>query len=432
MTGIEDDSACDGAVRKAFRHVLPWCVAFYIVAYLDRINVGFAALTMNKDLGLTATMFGLSGTLFYLVYVGFEAPSTLMLARFGARFWLPRIMITWGLASMATVFAVGAYSFYGLRMLVGLAEAGLTPGVLFYLSRWFPRDRRAQANSLFLASLPLALITGAPLSGAILQMNGWLGLAGWRWVFLLEGVPPIVLGVIALMVLPNGPQDASWLEAGERAALIGRLEREGARETPAKGAVWSTLANPRILALSAVYFCIQATLNTVGLWTPQIVKEVVGPASGTLSVSLISAVPPVLSIAAMVWAAQDADRRGRQAAHVVVALALGGVGWTTVALGATPLVKLAGLSLAFCGDYAAICVFWAAITRLVPGPNQAAAIGVVSTLGTTASIVSPYIIGSLKDLTHSFNASAWYVAVLLFIGSLAMAAISRRAGARPC
>lgn len=418
------------AVRKAFRYVLPWCVGFYIVAYLDRINVGFAALTMNKDLGLSATAFGLANTLFYLVYVGLEAPSTLMLARYGARFWLPRIMITWGLASMATVFAVGPLSLYGLRMLVGAAEAGLTPGVLFYLGLWFPRAQRAQANSLFLASLALALVIGAPLSGLILQMGGWLGLTGWRWVFLIEGVPPIILGLIALFVLPNGPHEAAWLTAGEKVGLAKLLDAEGSAEAPSKGGIWRALANPLILGLSAIYFCIQATLNTVGLWTPQIVKDLAGPSGTSLSISMISAIPPALAVVAMLLTARDADRRGQRLWHVVGGLLVGGVGWILVAVGPSAPVKLIGLVLAFCGDYSAICVFWAAVTGLVAPAGRAAAIGVISMLGTTASIVSPYIIGSLRDLTHSFSASAWYVAVLMMFGSLGMAAFSRTRMAR--
>lgn len=419
---LEADS--ERAVQKAFRRVLPWCMVFYVIAYLDRINIGFAALTMNTDLGLTATMFGLANTLFYIVYVGFEAPSTLMLARYGARRWIPRIMITWGLASMATVFAVGAYSLYGLRMLVGLAEAGLTPGLLFYVSQWFPREHRARANGLFLASLPLALIIGAPLSGLILQMNGWLGLSGWRWVFLLEGLPPIAVGTAVLFFLPNGPRDANWLSPQERDALVRRLEGEGGVH-PAK-TDWAGLVSPLILMLSAVYFCIQATLNTLGIWTPQIVKGFLGPASSALLVTLISAAPPVFSLAAMILVSRDSDRLRMRAPYVVCAMAVGAVGWVLVALGPTPMSKLAGLTLAFAGVYSAICVFWAAATQRVGRRSQAAAIGVISTLGTTASIVSPYIIGTLRDLTHSFTASIWYVAVLLVLGGGAMAALSSR------
>jgi ACS family 4-hydroxyphenylacetate permease-like MFS transporter len=421
----------DAAVRKAFRHVLPWCVAFYMAAYLDRINVGFAALTMNKDLGLTATTFGLANTFFYAVYVGFEAPSTLMLARFGARFWLSRIMITWGLASMATVFATGPHSFYALRMLVGAAEAGLTPGVLFYIGLWFPSTQRAQANSVFLASLAMALVVGAPLSGLILQMNGWLGLVGWRWVFLLEGVPPIILGVVALFTLPNGPQEVPWLSADEKAALDVRLKAES-RASSGKGSLWRTLASPRILCLSAIYFCIQASLNTLGLWTPQIVKDLVGPANSVLMVSLISAIPPALAVVSMVLAARDADRRGIRAPHVVAGMVVGGLGWIMVALGPTPTIKLIGLILAFCGNYAAICMFWAATTGLVGSFGRAAAIGVISTLGTTAAIVSPFLIGSLRDLTHSFAASAWYVAILLMSGGAAMVIFARQARREAC
>lgn len=204
-------TSVDGAIKKAFRKLVPILVLLYVVAYIDRINVGFAALSMNEDLGLTAAMFGFASTAFYISYSLFEVPSNMMLARFGARLWIPRIMITWGIASTATMFVVGPYSLYFVRALVGLAEAGFLPGMLFYLGSWIPAAHRAKATAIFLAALPIAIMVGSPLSGLILHLDGRLGLDGWRWLFLLEGLPAIVLGIAAYFFLPNRPADATWL-----------------------------------------------------------------------------------------------------------------------------------------------------------------------------------------------------------------------------
>src|ERR1700759_1824639 len=203
--------ATASAVRKAFRILMPWCILFYILAYLDRINIGFAALTMNAALGLSATAYGLASTFSYIMYVACEGPSTLMLARFGARRWIPRIMIMWGIASMGTAAATGALSLYVIRALVGIAEAGLVPGILYYLGHWFPEAHRAKANALFLASLPMAIVIGGPLAGLLFQVDGVLGLSGWRWIFILEGLPPVIVGLMALRFLPDGPSSARWL-----------------------------------------------------------------------------------------------------------------------------------------------------------------------------------------------------------------------------
>jgi ACS family 4-hydroxyphenylacetate permease-like MFS transporter len=433
---VLDTRADERAVRKVFRHLVPWCMAFYILAYVDRINIGFAALSMNADLGLTATMFGLANTLSYLTYTGFEVPSTMMLARFGARRWIPRIMVTWGLASMATAFAVGPKSLYGLRTLVGLAEAGLTPGILFYLGHWFPLAHRARANSIFLASLPIVLMSGATLSGVILQMDGLLGLAGWRWLFLCEGLPSIILGAAVLFFLPNGPSEATWLSPEERQALLQRMEEERASHpmTAArqKHGAWIEIRRPRVFVLSLVYFCIQATANTLGIWTPLIVKEFLGGTNRMLVVSLMSAIPPFFSIIAMQLVSVHSDRTSERSWHVIGSMASCAAGWMLVALSPIAGFKLIGLTLCFGGIYSALSVFWATVGDLISRSSQAVGIGLISTLGTLASIVSPYIIGKLRDLTQNFNAGIWYVTALLVLGIISLATIAKpKAGVAP-
>ena len=407
-------------VAKVFRRLMPWCMAAYILSYLDRVNIGFAALTMNADLGLTATMFGLATTLFYLVYVALEVPSTMMLARVGARRWIPRIMITWGLAAAATAFVAGPTSLYAIRLLIGAAEAGLTPGLLFYLSQWFPKAQRAKVNALFLASMPLALLIGAPVSGLIMKMDGLLGLAGWRWVFICEGLPSVLLGIAIFFHLPSRPQEAKWLSPEEQEALVARVALDHAppRAAPSQS-VWREVATPMILLLSLAYFCIQANINTLGIWTPQIIKEFAG--GSVLTISLLSALPPLAGVLAMLGLSVLSDRTERRASYVMAALAVGAAGWILMALAAHPAVKFCGLMLAFSGMYAAIAVFWATVTSLIAQRGQAVGVSLISSLGTIASIVSPLVIGKLRDVTQSFTAGLWYVAVLALAGILALA-----------
>jgi MFS family permease len=219
-------TAEESAVQKAAVHLIPLLVLSYILAQIDRVNLGFASLTMNAELGLTATMYGFANTGFFLMYVAWEVPSNLMLARFGARIWIPRIMITWGLVTVATMFVVGPKSLYAVRALLGVAEAGLFPGIMFILASWFPNRRRAEMTSLFLIALPLALVIGAPIAGFILQLDGALGLKGWQWLFLFEGIPPVLVGIATYFILPEKPASVSWLDAAEKRALITRLETE--------------------------------------------------------------------------------------------------------------------------------------------------------------------------------------------------------------
>ncbi|MBV8819693.1 MAG: MFS transporter, partial [Acidobacteriaceae bacterium] len=310
------------AVRKAFRRLIPLLMLFYILAYVDRVNIGFAALTMNPDLGLTATMFGVASSCFFVTYVAFEVPSNILMARIGARIWIPRILISWGLVSALTMFVTNAYQLYGLRALLGLAEAGLFPGVLYYLSTWFPDEARARANGLFMAALPLALLVGAPISGFALQMDGWLGLKGWQWLFLVEGVPSIVTGIIALFVLPNRPSDVRWLSDAEKHALQERLaiESDTAGANPKPASVWREVLSPGLLAFGMVHFCTLTSMSVLGTWTPLIIKELLGTGHISL-VAFLAALPPLTGILAIVANGAHSDRTNERVWHTCGALA---------------------------------------------------------------------------------------------------------------
>jgi ACS family 4-hydroxyphenylacetate permease-like MFS transporter len=278
IQGMTADVAVDDTVfRRVFRRLIWFLFILLVVSFMDRINIAFAALTMNRDLGLSAAAYGMSLTVFYAAYTLFEIPSNLALARFGARVWIARIMITWGFASAATMLAVGIWSLYGIRALVGAAEAGFLPGILLYLTYWFPRTCRARANALFIMGIPATIAIASTISGIILQMDGFFGLAGWRWLFLLEGVPAVALGIVCLFYLDDGPQRAQWLSEIEKREIAARLERDRALEqTPAtQRGILSQLGSGNVVLLSAAYFGLVTSLNANSTWVPQIVHGLV-------------------------------------------------------------------------------------------------------------------------------------------------------------
>lgn len=422
----EDNALATIAVRKAFRRLIPWCMLFYILSYIDRINVGFAALTMNAELGLTAAMFGMAGTAFYIAYSLCEIPSNIGMARYGARLWISRIMITWGLASAATIFAMGPYSLAILRALVGAAEAGLLPGIMLYLSYWFPQAYRARANALFFMSLPIAMLVGAPLSGLILQMDGIWGLTGWRWLFLLEGLPSVIIGFVAYAILADRPAQAQWLNEAEKEALTRRVEQDyEVRPAQKQHVNWREFAEPTILLLSLIYFCLINTTSTFSVWTPLIVKDLIGGDPSVFLISLISAIPPLFALIAMFFWTRHAGTASTTHGHVMVALLVTAAGWVAVAHFQNPVFKLLGLSICFAGAYSILPLFWATTAELMPQRKHAVGIALVSTIGTLAAIVSPTVTGVLRDHTNSFTAGAWFAAVLLVLAFALMTMLSR-------
>jgi ACS family 4-hydroxyphenylacetate permease-like MFS transporter len=413
------------AYRKVFRRVVWYLFVLYICSYLDRINIGFAALAMNRDLGLTPTTFGIANTVFYLGYMAFEVPSNLMLARFGARTWLARIMITWGIASTATAFATGATSLYVLRLLVGVAEAGFVPGVLLYLTYWFPQAYRARANGLFMVAQPLTIASGSVLSGYILGMNGALGVAGWRWLFVLEGVPSIVLGVFTFFYLKDGPRDAWWLSAGERNVIEAHLAAERAPAS-SRGSVWAELRSRDVVLLCLAYFGLVSTLNTNATWVPQIVREILGGQRDFVTVGVWAAIPALLTVAAMpIWSLRS-DRRQERLWHVTIPMAMAAAGWLFVTLASAPLVRFAGLALVSIGGFCGMSIFWTLPATLLSRAARPAGIALISTAGIFGSAVSPSIIGFLRDQTGTFTSGLLYMVALLVV-SIACVWASARA-----
>ncbi len=401
----------DAVVRKVSRRLIPFLFLLYVFSYLDRINIGFAALSMNRDLGLTATMFGIANTIFYVGYVLFEIPSNLMLARFGARIWIPRIMITWGIASTATMFASSPGSLYLIRFLVGVAEAGFVPGILLYLTYWFPPSYRARANAVFMVAMPVTIAFGASLSGLILQWgDGLLGMAGWRWLFLVEGLPSVLLGIVAAFYLTSRPADAKWLTDAEKATLEASLTGAGA--SPSPKSAWRELLGRDVLLLSIAYFGLTMTLNTNATWTPTIAREALAGSSLSF-VGIVVAIPAFLTVMVMpLWSARS-DRKSERTGHVVLPMALAALGWVLVAGFSAPWVKFAGLVGVSIGAFAAMAVFWTIPPAILSAAARPAGIAFISSCGILASATSPLLVGRLRDVTGSFTAAILSVAVVL-------------------
>jgi ACS family 4-hydroxyphenylacetate permease-like MFS transporter len=397
------------AIKKVSRRLLWFLVILYAFSYLDRINIGFASLSMNRDLRLTATQFGLANTIFYLGYILCEIPSNLMMARYGARIWLPRILITWGLASAATMFATGAASLYSIRAVVGLAEGGFLPGVLLYLTLWFPQAHRAKANALFMIAQPLTIAFGAPLSGLILDRHSALAMVAWRWLFVVEGLPSAILGIAAYFYLTDKPKDAKWLTEEEKDALsqsIGPPPERGGK-TP-----WREMLSRSVVLLSIAYFGLVMTLNTIVTWTPQIVKEMRAEHSFS-SVGLLTAFPALIAAACMpLWSAHS-DRRKERAWHIVAPMLLAAVGWIFVASFSLPDLRMLGLIFCSAGGFTAMSVLWAVPPLLLSPAARPAGIAFVSSCGILASMATPLLIGYLRDLTHNFVAGLFFLAAML-------------------
>ncbi|MGH9388243.1 MAG: MFS transporter, partial [Vicinamibacteria bacterium] len=349
------DPTTESVVRKVSRRLIPFLFLLYVFSYLDRINIAFAALSMNRDLGLTATMFGIANTIFYVGYFLFEIPSNLMLARFGARVWIPRIMITWGIASTATMFAVTPAGLYLIRFLVGVAEAGFVPGILLYLTYWFPQSHRARANADFMLAMPVTIAFGASISGLILQWgDGFLGLAGWRWLFLIEGLPSVLLGVVAAFYLTSRPADAKWLTEEEKAALVRSLASGEAGHS--KKSPWKELLGRNVILLSVAYFGLTMTLNTNATWTPTIAREALEGSSLSF-VGIVVAIPALVTALVMpLWSARS-DRRQERTLHIVLPMGLAALGWLLVATAPEPWARFVGLVWVSIGAFAAMAVF---------------------------------------------------------------------------
>lgn len=422
------ERADDDAQRvnaKVSKRLLWFIFLLFVFSFLDRINIGFAGLTMMKELGLTSTQFGLATTLFYIAYIACGIPSNIMLARIGARRWIGAIMIAWGLASSATMFATNPSTLYLLRVLVGITEAGFLPGMLLYLTLWFPAAYRARANAMFMIAMPVTAAIGSALSGYILGLDGVAGLKGWQWLFMLEGLPSALLGLAVFYYLDDRPQQAAWLSADDKATLARSLAADRPPPPPAAhvGAAPSAspgllaeLVSPTVIKFAVAYFCLVNTLAMVAVWTPLIVKSFNAGASNR-TVGLLAAIPQVVTIVAMIWWGRRSDRKQERRWHLMLPMLLSATGWICTAAASNPALQMLGICMASAGSYTAMSIFWTTPDQALSFKAQAIGIAVINATGNISSALNPVIVGWLKDATHSFSAGLVYAAVLLLVGA---------------
>jgi MFS transporter, ACS family, tartrate transporter len=410
-------------LRKITLRIVPFVMLLYFVAFIDRVNIGFAALTMNKDLGFSPTVFGFGAGIFFLGYFLFEVPSNLVLDKVGARIWIARVMITWGLISGAMAFVEGPNSFYTLRFLLGAAEAGFFPGIILYLSYWFPARQRAAVTAIFMAAAPLSTVLGSPVSGALLEMHGLLGLSGWQWMFIAEAIPALVLGVVVLFYMTDRPEKAQWLTDEERHWLVTTMNAEAAtKAATASHSIWRGLADLRVIALSLVYFGTSAGLYTLGIWAPQIIKEF---GLSSLQVGFLNALPGTVAIVAMVLWARHSDRTGERTWHVVAACMLASLGLMLAGFAGTVLAVLLALTLVNIGISSAKPPLWSMPTMFLSGSAAAAGIATINSIGNLGGFVGPAMIGWIKDLTGSFLGGLFFVAALLVLSAVLTLVLAR-------
>lgn len=412
----------DAVLRKVAWRLIPILGLAYFFAFLDRVNVGFAALTMNEDIGLSAAAYGFGAGIFFIGYVLFEVPSNVILARVGARIWIARIMISWGMLSAAMALVEGPTSFYVMRFLLGVAEAGFFPGIIYFLTCWFPSAYRARILGAFLVAIPLSGVLGAPLSTRLLGFEG-LGLAGWQWMFILEGVPAALLGLAVLRWLRDRPADAEWLAPREREWLTAELARDGKAAAHESG-IGRVLANPAVWMFGLAYFGIIVGLYAYNFWLPQMVKSL-GDLSN-VEIGWVLMIPSALAGIAMVAWGLHSDRSGERRWHVALPgfLAAAALGASAMLQG-SPLMAFFALTVAGIGTFCTLPAFWTLPAAMLAGPAAAAGIALVNSIGNVGGFVGPTLIGYIKETTGSFAPALWALAGAVAASALIVLAATR-------
>lgn len=399
---------------KVTLRLIPLLVVIYLFAYIDRTVVGFAQLQMGADIGLSASAFGLGAGIFFVAYALLEVPSNLLLVRFGPRTWFARIMITWGLITMAMAFSQGPTSFYVLRFLLGVAEAGFYPGILYLITQWFPTTRRGRIVGLFLLANPLALAIGSPLAAALLGLDGAAGLQGWQWLFLIVGAPPVLLAFLVLRILPDRPQTATWLTEEDKS----RIAADIAREERHSGAVamhnpLRALRSPKVLLLAAFFLCYPLTGYGLSMWLPSIISKF---GVSTTATGWLATLPWIAAAIALLTIPRRAERRRSPFAHIAITLALAGTGLLLTTATHDPVLQMLTLCMAAFGIFAGQPIFWSLPSRILAGSSAAAGLAFVNSIGSLGGFVGPYGVGAVTDAFGSESAGLVFLSAFALYG----------------
>jgi D-galactonate transporter len=411
-----DQSSPPTAVAKIVRRLVPFLCLLYVVNYLDRTNVAMAKLKMLADTGLDEAVYGLGAGLFFIGYFIFEVPSNLILERVGARRWITRIMVTWGIVSACMMFVQGKWSFYGLRFLLGAAEAGFFPGIVLYLTYWVPSRHRASIMAMFLTSTAVSGIVGSPLAGLLMELDGVAGLRGWQWLFLVEGILPVLLGVATLLLLPDKPADVRWLTDSEKRWIADELRRETRQSTHHVGTLRHALADRRLWLLALLYFLLIMGLYGFSYWAPTIIKAATH--ASDLRVGLLAAIPSAVAAVSMVLIGRHADRHDERRRHIAATACIAAAGVAVLPWCRSGPSVVAALCVAAVGIFSSLGPFWALATRFLRGTSAAGGIATVNSIGCLAGFVAPYAIGYFHKTTGHFTTG-----LLLVAASLAAAAL---------
>jgi ACS family tartrate transporter-like MFS transporter len=412
------------ARRRIVRRLMPYLFFIYVIAYLDRVNVGFAALEMTGDLGFAPHVLGTGGGIFFLGYFLLEIPGTILVEKWSARGWIARVMITWGILAILTGFIHTTTQFYWIRFLLGAAEAGFFPGVIVYLTHWFRYEDRAKAVAMFMAAIPISQVVGAPVSGALLKLN-WMGLAGWRWLFILEGAPAVIFGVVTIFYLTDWPHQAKWLADDERDWIISELEIEKQqKQVHQHRNVLKSLGQPAVLMLALAYFFIVTSNYGLIFWLPTMLKKLSGLTN--FQVGLVSALPYCAGLAAMLMVGWSSDRTRERRWHTALPMMVAALGLFLAALTQTSApLTVAVLSVAAMGINSYLPGFWALPTTFLTGTAAAASIGLINSIGNLGGFVGPYIVGRLMEATDSFFGGVIYLSVSALTAALLILALRR-------
>lgn len=409
--------------KKIATRLVPFLMLLYFIAFLDRVNISFAALTMNQDIGISERNFGVAAGIFFLGYFLFEVPSNVILVRLGARRWIAIIMVLWGALSFATAFVHTPTQYLVLRFLLGVAESGFYPGIILYLTFWLPSTVRSSLMAMFITAIPISGMVGSPISARILLLDQMAGLRGWQWLFIIEGIPAILLGLMSYAVLADGPRNVSWLTSEEKQKIAQDIAEEVMPSHRARSTIQALRNRPTVFGFSFAYFALMVGLYGIGFWIPKLLQM---RGVNLLNTGWLTAIPYLVGIVGMIVWSRRSDKYQERAKHLTIAYAIAATGLLTAIFAPTIAVAILGFSLGALGVFAAMPVFWSASTLCLAGPMVGVYIAVINSIGNLGGFVGPSVMGWLAQATHSFAAGLASIAICLFIGAFTLQRLVRQ------